>query len=53
MVNMKILVTIVLVGYDWNIGDFSLGFYYYDFEADSAGSMTDDDGAYVSLSRSF
>ena len=42
-----------LVGYDWNIGDYSLGFYYYDFEADSAGSMTDDDGAYVSLSRSF
>ena len=42
-----------LVGYDWNIGDFSLGFYYYDFEADSAGSMTDDDGAYVSISRSF
>ena len=24
----------------------------YDFEADSAGSMTDDDGAYVSLSKS-
>ena len=42
-----------LIGYDWGIGDFSLGFYYYDFEADSAGSMTDDDGAYLSLSRSF
>ena len=42
-----------LVGYDWIIGDYSLGFYYYDFEADSASSMTDDDGAYVSLSRSF
>ena len=42
-----------LVGYDWNVGDFSLGFYYFDFEADAAGSMTDDDGAYVSLSRSF
>ena len=27
-----------LVGYDWNIGDFTLGFYYYDFEADSAGT---------------
>ena len=42
-----------LIGYDWNVGDFSLGFYYFDFEADAAGSMTDDDGAYVSLSRSF
>ena len=41
-----------LVGYDWSIADYSLGFYYYDFEADSAGSMTDDDGAYVSLSKS-
>ena len=42
-----------LVGYDWGVGDFSLGFYYYDFEADTNGSMSDDDGAYVSLSRSF
>ncbi len=42
-----------LVGYDWNIADFSLGFYYYDFEADSASSMIDDDGGYVSLSKSF
>ena len=42
-----------LVGYDWGVGDFSLGFYYYDFEADTAGSMSDDDGAYVSISRSF
>jgi uncharacterized protein (TIGR02001 family) len=43
-----------LVGYDWNVGDFSLGFYYFDFEADTANSSNvDDDGAYVSLSRSF
>ena len=43
-----------LVGYDWNVGDFSLGFYYYDFEADTVNSTNvDDDGAYVSLSRSF
>ena len=43
-----------LVGYDWNIGDYSLGFYYYDFEADPGNSnVSDDDGAYVSLSRSF
>ena len=42
-----------LVGYDWGVGDFTIGFYYYDFEADSAGSMSDDDGAYVSIGRSF
>ena len=43
-----------LVGYDWNVGDFSLGFYYFDFEADTVNSSNvDDDGAYVSLSRSF
>jgi len=42
-----------LVGYDWNLGDFTLGFYYFDFEADTAGSMSDDDGAYVSIGKSF
>ena len=42
-----------LVGYDWSVGDFSLGFYYFDFEADPNSSNVDDDGAYVSLSRSF
>ena len=42
-----------LIGYDWSIGDFGLGFYYYDFEADTASTNSDDDGAYVSLSRSF
>ena len=44
----------MLVGYDWGVGDFSLGFYYYDFEADPNNSdVSDDDGAYVSISRSF
>ncbi len=42
-----------LVGYDWNLNDFAIGFYYFDFEADTAGSMSDDDGAYVSISKSF
>ena len=42
-----------LIGYDWSVGDFGLGFYYYDFEADTASTNSDDDGAYVSLSRSF
>ena len=42
-----------LVGYDWSVGDFSLGFYYFDFEADANSTNVDDDGAYVSLSRSF
>ena len=46
-----------VVGYDWGVGDFSLGFYYYDFEADPNGTAwfgrQDDDGAYVSISRSF
>ena len=43
-----------LVGYDWGVGDFSLGFYYYDFEAHKNNTAgVDDDGAYVSLSRSF
>ena len=43
-----------LVGYDWNIADFTLGFYYYDYEDDSSvAGGADDDGAYVSLSKSF
>ncbi len=43
-----------LVGYDWGVGDFSLGFYYFDFEAHKNNTTgVDDDGAYVSLSRSF
>ena len=44
----------MLVGYDWGVGDFSIGFYYYDFEAHKNNtSGVDDDGAYVSISRSF
>ena len=43
-----------LIGYDWGVGDFSLGFYYYDFEVNKNNTQgADDDGAYVSLSRSF
>ena len=43
-----------LVGYDWGVGDFTVGFYYYDFEADPDNNdLTDDDGAYVSIGRSF
>ena len=40
-----------LVGYDWNIADFTLGFYYYDYEDDATvAGGADDDGGYVSLS---
>ena len=45
-----------LVGYDWGVGDFTIGFYYFDYEDDgatAAGDAPDDDGAYVSISRSF
>ena len=42
-----------LVGYDWSIGDYSLGFYYYDFEAKAGSGNTDDDGAYIALGTSF
>ena len=43
-----------LVGYDWNIADFTLGFYYYDYEDDATvAGGADDDGGYVSLSKSF
>ena len=43
-----------LVGYDWNITDFTLGFYYYDYEDDATvAGGADDDGGYVSLSKSF
>ena len=40
--------TNTLVGYDWSVGDFTLGFYYSDFSADAAGA--DEDGAYFSIS---
>ena len=41
-----------LVGYDWNVGDFTLGFYYSDFDAhaDKGGESADEDGAYFSIS---
>ena len=42
-----------LIGYDWGIGNFSLGFYYYDFEAKAGSGKIDDDGAYVALGTSF
>ena len=40
--------TNTLMGYDWGVGDFTLGFYFYDFAADAADS--DDDGAYFTIS---
>ena len=42
-----------LIGYDWGIGNFSLGFYYYDFEAKAGSGNADDDGAYIALGTSF
>ena len=39
-----------LVGYDLGLGDFTLGFYFYDFQADAASGMSDDDGAFFSIS---
>ena len=38
-----------LVGYDWTVGDFTLGFYYSDFDAD-AGTASDQDGGYFTIS---
>tara|TARA_B100000927_G_scaffold252312_1_gene217540 strand:- start:262 stop:927 length:666 start_codon:yes stop_codon:yes gene_type:complete len=38
-----------LVGYDWSIGDFTLGFYYSDYDAD-AGDASDQDGGYFTIS---
>ena len=38
-----------LVGYDWNVGDFTLGFYFSDFDSD-AGSASDQDGGYFTIS---
>ena len=40
--------TNTLVGYDWSVGDFTLGFYYSDFSADVASA--DEDGAYFTIS---
>mgnify|MGYP001345605116 FL=1 len=38
-----------LVGYDWSIGDFTLGFYYSDYDAD-VGDASDQDGGYFTIS---
>ena len=38
-----------LVGYDWTVGDFTLGFYYSDFDSD-AGAASDQDGGYFTIS---
>ena len=38
-----------LVGYDWSVGDFTLGFYYSDFDSD-AGPSKDQDGGYFTIS---
>ena len=40
-----------LIGYDWGVGDFTLGFYFWDFSVDDANSAgADDDGAYFTIS---
>ena len=38
-----------LVGYDWSVGDFTLGFYFADFDSD-AGAASDQDGGYFTIS---
>jgi uncharacterized protein (TIGR02001 family) len=38
-----------LVGYDWSVGDFTLGFYYSDFDSD-AGVANDQDGGFFTIS---
>ena len=38
-----------LVGYDWSVGDFTLGFYYSDYDAD-VGDASDQDGGYFTIS---
>ncbi len=38
-----------LIGYDWTVGDFTLGFYYYDFDHDTTPA-SDDDGGYFTIS---
>ena len=38
-----------LVGYDWSVGDFTLGFYYSDFDSDD-GAASDQDGGYFTIS---
>ena len=38
-----------LVGYDWTVGDFTLGFYYSDFNHDT-DPTSDEDGGYFTIS---
>ena len=38
-----------LVGYDWTVGDFTLGFYYSDFSSDESAAK-DQDGGYFTVS---
>ena len=38
-----------LIGYDWTVGDFTLGFYYADFNHDTTASK-DEDGGYFTIS---
>ena len=38
-----------LIGYDWSVGDFTLGFYFADFDSD-AGAASDQDGGYFTIS---
>ena len=38
-----------LVGYDWSVGDFTLGFYFSDFNSD-VSSAKDEDGGFFTIS---
>ena len=38
-----------LIGFDWNVGDFTLGFYYSDFDHDTTASK-DENGGYFTIS---
>ena len=38
-----------LVGYDWSVGDFTLGFYFSDFNSDVSPTK-DEDGGYFTIS---
>ncbi len=38
-----------LIGFDWNVGDFTLGFYYSDFNHDT-NSASDENGGYFTVS---
>ena len=38
-----------VIGFDWNVGDFTLGFYYSDFDHDTTASK-DENGGYFTIS---